>query len=81
MWARQIWASTCQVLLAPSLVRGVISLQAGWSAGRACPPRTKATLLSDWTCRKGLFWKDVEDTVMCAACAPPGGGRQEVTAR
>ncbi|WIA13579.1 hypothetical protein OEZ85_007146 [Tetradesmus obliquus] len=31
--------------------------------------------------RKKLFWKDVEDTVLCAACAPPGGGRQEVTAR
>ncbi|GBF88264.1 dynein heavy chain axonemal protein, partial [Raphidocelis subcapitata] len=31
--------------------------------------------------RKGLFWKDVEDTVLCAACAPPGGGRQEVTPR
>lgn len=30
---------------------------------------------------KGLFWKDVEDTVLCAACAPPGGGRQEVTPR
>jgi hypothetical protein len=23
----------------------------------------------------------VEDTVLCAACAPPGGGRQEVTSR
>ncbi|KAI8465887.1 MAG: dynein heavy chain 7 [Monoraphidium minutum] len=31
--------------------------------------------------RKGMFWKDVEDTVVCAACAPPGGGRQEVSAR
>jgi dynein heavy chain len=31
--------------------------------------------------RKKLFWKDVEDTVLCAACAPPGGGRQEVTSR
>jgi dynein heavy chain len=31
--------------------------------------------------RKGLFWKDVEETVLCAACAPPGGGRQEVTPR
>jgi hypothetical protein len=31
--------------------------------------------------RKKLFWKDVEDTVLCAACAPPGGGRQEVTPR
>lgn len=31
--------------------------------------------------RKKLFWKDVEDTMLCAACAPPGGGRQEVSAR
>lgn len=31
--------------------------------------------------RKTLVWKDIEDTVLCAACAPPGGGRQEVTAR
>lgn len=31
--------------------------------------------------RKKLFWKDIEDTVLCAACAPPGGGRQEVTPR
>jgi len=31
--------------------------------------------------RKGLFWKDVEETALCAACAPPGGGRQEVTPR
>lgn len=31
--------------------------------------------------RKKLFWKDVEDTTLCAACAPPGGGRQDVTSR
>ena len=31
--------------------------------------------------RKKLFWKDVEDTTLIAACAPPGGGRQEVTPR
>jgi dynein heavy chain len=31
--------------------------------------------------RKKLFWKDIEDTMLCAACAPPGGGRQEVTPR
>lgn len=31
--------------------------------------------------RKKLFWKDIEDTTLCAACAPPGGGRQEMTAR
>lgn len=28
-----------------------------------------------------MFWKDVEEAVLCAACAPPGGGRQEVTPR
>ena len=31
--------------------------------------------------RKKLFWKDVEDTTLISACAPPGGGRQEVTPR
>ena len=31
--------------------------------------------------RKKLFWKDVEDTTLVCACAPPGGGRQEVTPR
>lgn len=31
--------------------------------------------------RNKLFWKDVQDTLLCAACAPPGGGRQEVTPR
>jgi len=31
--------------------------------------------------RKKLFWKDVEDTTLVSACAPPGGGRQEVTPR
>lgn len=31
--------------------------------------------------RKKLFWKDVEDVMLCAACAPPGGGRQEVSTR
>ena len=31
--------------------------------------------------RKKLFWKDVEDTVLCAACAPPGGGRESLTQR
>ncbi len=31
--------------------------------------------------RKKLFWKDIEDTILVAACAPPGGGRQEMTAR
>lgn len=31
--------------------------------------------------RQKLFWKDIEDTTLCAACAPPGGGRQEVSPR
>ena len=31
--------------------------------------------------RKKLFWKDIEDTVIVSACAPPGGGRQELTPR
>eukprot|EP00898_Chlorokybus_atmophyticus_P006606 jgi/Chlat1/6947/Chrsp52S06617 len=31
--------------------------------------------------RKKLFWKDIEDVTLVAACAPPGGGRNEVTPR
>ncbi|KAK9823491.1 hypothetical protein WJX72_003121 [[Myrmecia] bisecta] len=31
--------------------------------------------------REKLFWKDIEDTTLVAACAPPGGGRQPVSAR
>lgn len=31
--------------------------------------------------RKKLFWKDIEDVTMICACAPPGGGRQEMTPR
>ncbi|KAK3237368.1 hypothetical protein CYMTET_52553, partial [Cymbomonas tetramitiformis] len=31
--------------------------------------------------RKKLFWKEIEDTTLVAACAPPGGGRNEVTPR
>ena len=31
--------------------------------------------------RKKLYWKDIEDTTLVSACAPPGGGRQEVTPR
>lgn len=31
--------------------------------------------------RKQLFWRDIEDVTLCAACGPPGGGRQEVSAR
>ncbi|CAG9464970.1 unnamed protein product [Pedinophyceae sp. YPF-701] len=31
--------------------------------------------------RKKLFWKEVDDVTLVAACAPPGGGRQDVTPR
>lgn len=31
--------------------------------------------------REKLFWKDIEDCVLCAACAPPGGGRQSMSSR
>jgi dynein heavy chain len=31
--------------------------------------------------RKQLFWRDIEDVTLCAACGPPGGGRQEVSPR
>lgn len=31
--------------------------------------------------RDGLFWKDIEGVVVCAACGPPGGGRQDMSPR
>ncbi|XP_028414460.1 dynein heavy chain 6, axonemal-like [Dendronephthya gigantea] len=31
--------------------------------------------------REKLFWKDIKDVIICAACAPPGGGRNPVTPR
>ncbi|XP_065178852.1 dynein axonemal heavy chain 6-like [Sycon ciliatum] len=31
--------------------------------------------------REKLFWKDIQDVVLISACAPPGGGRNPVTAR
>jgi dynein heavy chain len=31
--------------------------------------------------RKQRFWRDIEDVTLCAACGPPGGGRQEVSPR
>ncbi len=31
--------------------------------------------------RKKLFWKEIEGVTLCAACGPPGGGRQEMSTR
>ncbi|CAD5112359.1 DgyrCDS1592 [Dimorphilus gyrociliatus] len=31
--------------------------------------------------REKLFWKEIHDVTFCAACAPPGGGRNPVTPR
>lgn len=31
--------------------------------------------------REKLFWKQIVDVTLCAACAPPGGGRNPVTPR
>jgi dynein heavy chain, axonemal len=31
--------------------------------------------------REKLFWKEIENVTLCAACGPPGGGRQELTPR
>ncbi|XP_065162410.1 dynein axonemal heavy chain 6 isoform X2 [Atheta coriaria] len=31
--------------------------------------------------REKLFWKDIKDVVLAAACAPPGGGRNPLTPR
>ncbi|XP_069668946.1 dynein axonemal heavy chain 6 isoform X3 [Periplaneta americana] len=31
--------------------------------------------------REKLFWKDIEDVTIAAACAPPGGGRNPLTPR
>ncbi|XP_046391604.1 dynein axonemal heavy chain 6 [Ischnura elegans] len=31
--------------------------------------------------REKLFWKEIEDVVLMAACAPPGGGRNPLTPR
>ncbi|KAK3733193.1 hypothetical protein QZH41_008554, partial [Actinostola sp. cb2023] len=31
--------------------------------------------------REKFFWKDIQDVTICAACAPPGGGRNPVSPR
>lgn len=31
--------------------------------------------------REKLFWKDIKDVIISAACAPPGGGRNPLTPR
>uniref|UniRef100_A0A1B6CU24 AAA+ ATPase domain-containing protein n=1 Tax=Clastoptera arizonana TaxID=38151 RepID=A0A1B6CU24_9HEMI len=31
--------------------------------------------------REKMFWKDIQDMVLCSACAPPGGGRNPLTPR
>jgi hypothetical protein len=50
--------------------------------GLTCVSVTHVTRVSQgFYDRKKLWWKEVEDTLLCAACAPPGGGRQEMTSR
>lgn len=31
--------------------------------------------------RDKLFWKDIENVILCSICAPPGGGRNPLTPR
>ncbi len=43
--------------------------------------RCQDPLLQGFYDRDKLFWKDIEDTMLVAACAPPGGGRQPISSR
>ncbi|KAL3154307.1 hypothetical protein ABBQ32_013792 [Trebouxia sp. C0010 RCD-2024] len=42
---------------------------------------TAANMLQGFYDRSKLFWKDIDDTMLVAACAPPGGGRQPLSSR
>ena len=37
--------------------------------------------LRGWYDRKKFYWRAIDDMDMLAACAPPGGGRQELCTR
>lgn len=50
----------------------------------AAPPIELLRLLADkWGVfdREGWEWKSIEDSTLVAACAPPGGGRAQLTPR
>jgi hypothetical protein len=50
----------------------------------AQPPLELLRQLQDaggWYDRRQLLWRRIEGVTLCAACVPPGGGRQEVSPR